>query len=71
MSRWKRIGFAAFAVAMFFVLAELILWGLGVDTLLARRDPFQGFSRQVRVFEPDAELVRQLEALGYIEGAEP
>ena len=45
-------GFAV--VAAFFALAELALLAAGVRPLLEERDPFEGFSRAVRVFQRDA-----------------
>ena len=38
---------------VFFGGAELLLWLAGVPPLLAERDPFQGFSASVRVYELD------------------
>lgn len=37
----------------FFCILEAALWAVGVEPLLSERDPFEGFSRQVRVFEAD------------------
>ena len=52
--------FALFTVLLFFGIAEIVLWMGGVESLLARRDPFQGFSGRLGVFEldEDAELYR-------------
>jgi hypothetical protein len=52
---WKRPIFALFAVLLFFGVAEFVLWAAGVESLLARRDPFQGFSGTLGVFELDEE----------------
>ncbi len=52
--RWKRPLFALIAVVLTFALLEGALWALGVRPLLDDRDPFQGFSSAVRVFELDA-----------------
>jgi tetratricopeptide (TPR) repeat protein len=49
--RFKRILFGVASVVLFFVLVEVVLVALGVETLLAERDPFRGFSDSVRVFE--------------------
>jgi tetratricopeptide (TPR) repeat protein len=51
--RWKRPFFALVTVLVFFLIVEAGLWLAGVPTLMAERDPFQGFSDQVRVFELD------------------
>ncbi len=50
---WKRPIFALVTVLSFFALLEGALWLSGVETLLAERDPFAGFSKQVRLFELD------------------
>jgi tetratricopeptide (TPR) repeat protein len=55
MSRWKQLAFGIAAVLLFFGLLEALLWVAGVPTLLAERDPFLGFSRQVRVYELDSQ----------------
>jgi len=55
MSRWKQLAFGVAAVLLFFGFVEALLWIAGVPTLLAERDPFLGFSRQVRVYELDRE----------------
>ena len=51
--RWKRSFFALVTVLFFFLIVEAGLWLAGVPTLMAERDPFQGFSDRVRVFELD------------------
>jgi tetratricopeptide (TPR) repeat protein len=51
--RWKYPLFALCAVLLFFGIVELVLWAAGVKTLVSERDPFEGFSEQVRVFERD------------------
>jgi tetratricopeptide (TPR) repeat protein len=48
---WKRPFFALIALLLFFVFLDGLLWAFGVETLLAERDPFLGFSDAVRVFE--------------------
>jgi len=48
---WKRPVFALVAVMLFFGVAELVLWVAGVESLISRRDPFQGFSGTLDVFE--------------------
>jgi len=56
----KRFVFALVAVLLFFGVAEGVLWMAGVDSLISRRDPFQGFSGALDVFEldEDAEIYR-------------
>jgi len=51
MALWKKTIFSAVTVIAFFVVLELILLGLGAETLMQREDPFRGFSRLVTVFE--------------------
>ncbi len=53
--KWKLPILSLISVLLFFVILELILWLGGVPTLLSERDPFQGFSEQVRVFQADKE----------------
>jgi tetratricopeptide (TPR) repeat protein len=50
---WKRLFFALVTVVLFFAVIEGVLWALGARTLLEERDPYQGFSDQVGVFELD------------------
>ena len=52
---WKRPVFALIVVLLFFGATEFVLWVAGVESLLARRDPFQGFSGTLGVFELDEE----------------
>ncbi len=54
MTWWKKALFAAVTVVAFFALLEAALWAAGVEALWSAQDPFQGFSRSVRVFERDA-----------------
>ena len=51
MALWEKTVFSAVIVVAFFATLELILWGLGVEPLMQREDPFRGFSRLVTVFE--------------------
>lgn len=51
--KWKLPIFSLITVLLFFFILELILWIAGVPTLLSQRDPFQGFSEQVRVYQID------------------
>ena len=51
--RWKRPLLALITVLLFFGIVEAVLWIAGSRTLLAERDPFQGFSGEVRVYELD------------------
>jgi tetratricopeptide (TPR) repeat protein len=51
--RWKSPFFALCAVLLVFGAVELVLWAAGVRTLVSERDPFEGFSEQVRVFVRD------------------
>jgi tetratricopeptide (TPR) repeat protein len=53
--KWKLPIFSLIIVLLFFIILELVLWLAGVPTLLSERDPFQGFSEQVRVFQKDKE----------------
>ncbi len=53
MSGWKRIVFPLVAIGAVLLIVELALAAGGVAPLAAREDPFHGFSRQLRVFEPD------------------
>ena len=41
------------SLVVFVILAEGLLWAVGVQTLLTERDPFAGFSRRVPLFAPD------------------
>lgn len=50
----RKFIFALVTVGLIFGLLELGLWAAGVETLISRRDPFAGFSRQVRLFELDS-----------------
>ena len=51
---WKKVLFLSVLVPFFFfALLEFGLWAAGVETLLAERDPFLGFSRQVPVYHED------------------
>ncbi len=51
---WKNLLTAVLTLTLTFAIAEAILWGAGVQPLMAERDPYAGFSRRVRVFEDDA-----------------
>ncbi len=53
--KWKLPILSIVTVVLFFIIVELLLWLIGVPTLVSERDPFLGFSRQVRVFQPDRE----------------
>lgn len=53
---WKRPFFALVVLLLFFGLLELALLAAGVRTLWSERDPFQGFSERVRVYELDPQL---------------
>jgi Flp pilus assembly protein TadD len=53
--RWSGPAFAFLAVPLFFGAVEGILWAVGVSTLAAERDPFQGFYGRIRVFRLDEE----------------
>jgi Flp pilus assembly protein TadD len=53
-SRIARRALFALAVTLaFFVVVDVVLWIVGVPTLLTERDPFAGFSEQMRVYELD------------------
>ena len=58
IGRLKSILFGIVAIVLFFGLIEVGLYVAGVPTLLSERDPFAGFSSQVRVYERDAESDR-------------
>ncbi len=49
----RNIAFGLAVLVAFFSILEAALWAAGVEPLLSERDPFEGFSRRVRVFEPD------------------
>lgn len=49
----KNAVFALVAVLLVLGAIELVLWAAGTPTLLAERDPFLGFSEQIRVYELD------------------
>jgi len=48
----KKFLFAALAISLFFLLAELGLAALGVQPALYARDPYVGFESHVPLFEP-------------------
>ncbi|GAG07775.1 unnamed protein product, partial [marine sediment metagenome] len=50
-----RVLFALLVTLAFFFVVEVVLWIVGVPTLLTERDPFAGFSEHMRVYELDAE----------------
>ena len=54
----KKLLFATVVLVAFFALAELVLWLMGVATLIEREDPFRGFSGIVTVFERDDDVFR-------------
>jgi tetratricopeptide (TPR) repeat protein len=49
--RLRRVLFGIATVLALLALVEVLLFALGVETLLAERDPFRGFSEGVRVYE--------------------
>jgi tetratricopeptide (TPR) repeat protein len=51
MSLGRKLALSTIGTIAFFVLLDLALWAAGVRTLLAERDPFQGFSGAVHLFE--------------------
>jgi tetratricopeptide (TPR) repeat protein len=53
LPRWKIGLFGLVSVVLFFGALEVVLWASGVRTLLSERDPYQGFSERVRVYELD------------------
>ena len=55
---WKKLLFAAVVCLTFFILLELTLWTVGIDTLIEQEDPFRGFSSLVTVFEPHGDVYR-------------
>lgn len=52
-SALKNLALGLAVLVSFFSVLEVALWAAGVEPLLSQRDPFEGFSRRVRVFEPD------------------
>ena len=52
--KWKRPLFAFVTVVLFFGILEIVLRLAGVSPLLDQRDPLQGFSERIHVFELDA-----------------
>lgn len=50
---WKNLLLSLAVTGSFFLLTEGAMRVAGVPSLLDERDPFEGFSRRVRVFEPD------------------
>jgi len=54
----KKTLFSLLVMLLFFVLAEVTLWAVGVSTLIARTDPSAGFSGLLKVFEPDGDVLR-------------
>lgn len=53
--KWKLPILSLITLVLFFLIVELLLWFAGVSTLMSERDPFLGFSRQVRAFQLDRE----------------
>jgi hypothetical protein len=51
MSLGRKLALSTIATIAFFTLLDVALWAAGVRTLLAERDPFQGFSGAVHLFE--------------------
>ena len=49
----KNAVFALIAILLILGVVELVLWAAGSPTLLSERDPFLGFSAQIRVYELD------------------
>jgi len=56
LSLWKKLLFAAVVCLVFFALVELTLWAMGVVTLIAKEDPFRGFSGLVTAFARDGDV---------------
>jgi tetratricopeptide (TPR) repeat protein len=55
---WKKILFVTVVVCTFFLVIELALWTVGVETLIQREDPFRGFSGLMTVFGRDGNVFR-------------
>ncbi len=51
LSTSKKLLFSAIVCCGFFGFVELVLWVVGVPTLLDQADPFRGFSGLVKVFQ--------------------
>ena len=62
----KRLLFAVVTALAFFVALELVLWAVGVETVIEREDPFRGFSGLVKVFERDGDRYRTRPVEGYV-----
>jgi tetratricopeptide (TPR) repeat protein len=60
----KKLAFAAVTVGAVFGLVELALWAGGATPLIAREDPFRGFSGLVSVFERDGDVYRTARVQG-------
>ncbi len=58
ISRWKNALLAVAVWIAFFAALELVLWAIGVESVIEREDPTRGFSGQVSVFERDGERYR-------------
>ena len=55
---YRKFAYSALACLLFFVVVECLLWGLGVETLIARRDPSAGFSGLVSVYVQEDDRYR-------------
>jgi tetratricopeptide (TPR) repeat protein len=55
---WKRVLFSALIYAAFFLLLEIALAVVGVESVVEREDPFRGFSGLVSVFERQGDSYR-------------
>ncbi len=55
LSLWKKLAFAVLTVLGVLFTLELALWGCGVKPALYRRDPYAGFTPQVRHFQVEAD----------------
>ena len=60
---WKKWLFAALTCGLVYLLLEVFLWVAGVPKLIAREDPFRGFSGLVSVFEREGTVYRTRRAV--------
>ena len=60
---YRKFVYSTLACLLFFVAVECLLWGLGVKTLIARRDPSAGFSGLVSVYVKEDDRYRTRPAL--------
>ena len=63
----RKLLFAVVVFVLFFLVIELVLWGVGVQTVIERgEDPLRGFSGLVSVFEQDSDYYRVRKSQNHI-----